>query len=184
MNILFSNLSFGRALDSVQDNPATRGMRLPSWKEDVIIKCQMPDENSKMTAPYLYVESRFGRVPWKETMIEMFSKKWQLIDISKNDEVKIEKVNKIHKICEQDKIINEKSIKETDNKVNKESSSKCDKYNNNFTVDDFKVDDFKKANKLYENSLTLSDNERNSIINNDSITKLIMYLHWLGYDFF
>lgn len=96
MKVLFSNLSFGRALDSVQDNPDTRGMRLPSWKEDVIIKCQMPDENSKMTAPYLYVESRFGRVPWKETMIEMFSKKWQLIDIKegtindicKNDEVK------------------------------------------------------------------------------------------------
>lgn len=186
MNILFSNLSFGRALDSVQDNPTTRGMRLPSWKEDVIIKCQIPDENSKMTAPYLYVESRFGRVPWKETMIEMFSKKWQLVDISKNDEVKIEKVNKIHKICEQDKIINEKTLKETDNKVNKEYTNskcdcskdckkKCDKYN-------FTVDDFKEATKLYENLPNLSDDERNSIIN--SIPSIIMYLHWLGYDFF
>lgn len=191
MNILFSNLSFGRALDSVQDNPVTRGMRLPSWKEDVIVKCQIPAEDSKMTAPYLYVESRFGRVPWKETMIEMFSKKWQLVDISKNDEVKIEKVNKIHKICEQDNIINEKSLKETDNKVNKESNGKCDcsqdckkkcdKYNN-FTVNDFTVDDFKKANKLYENLPNLSDDERDAMA--DCIPSLIMYLHWLGYDFF
>ena len=47
---------------------------------DVIIRVQKPDEHSKMTAPYLYVESRFGRVPWKETMIELFSDKWELVD--------------------------------------------------------------------------------------------------------
>lgn len=99
MKVLFSNLSFGRAFDSVQDNPDTRGMRLPSWKEDVIIRCQMPDENSKMTAPYLYVESRFGRVPWKETMIEMFSKEWQLVDIGKNDETKTELYEHINGNC-------------------------------------------------------------------------------------
>lgn len=99
MKVLFSNLSFGRVLDSVQDNPDTRGMRLPSWKEDVIIKCQMPDENSKMTAPYLYVESRFGRVPWKETMIEMFSKEWQLVDISKMMKQKLNVKFRITIIC-------------------------------------------------------------------------------------
>lgn len=179
MRVLFSNLSFGRALDYVQDNPTTHGMRLPSWKEDVVIKCQIPDKNSKMTAPYLYVESRFGCVPWKETMIEMFSKEWQLVDISKNDEVKIEKVNKLHKICKQDNIIDE-NLKEIDNKVNKEYCSQdckkrclheCDKYNN------FTVDDFKEVKKLYENLPNLSNNERNNI------SSLIMYLHLLGYDF-
>lgn len=54
-------------------------MRLPQWKEDVVIRAQYPDENSKMTAPYLYVESRFGKVPWKETMIELFAESWQVI---------------------------------------------------------------------------------------------------------
>ena len=54
-------------------------MRLPHWEEDVIIRAQYPDENSKMTAPYLYVESRFGKVPWKETMIELFSEKWEVV---------------------------------------------------------------------------------------------------------
>lgn len=34
---------------------------------------------TRMTAPYLYVESRFGKVPWKETMIELFSKDWEII---------------------------------------------------------------------------------------------------------
>lgn len=71
--------TFGKALDAVQNGNA-KGMRLPHWSDDVVIRVQYPDENSKMTAPYLYVESRFGLVPWKETMIELFSVKWELIE--------------------------------------------------------------------------------------------------------
>lgn len=71
------HLSFGKALEEVKKG---KGMRLPQWKEDVVIRVQYPDERSKMTAPYLYVESRFGRVPWKETMIELFSEDWQLVE--------------------------------------------------------------------------------------------------------
>ena len=79
-------LSFGRAFDRIKRASLNRSalgfkaMRLPQWKEDVKIKIQVPDENSKMTAPYLYVESRFGKVPWKETMIELFSNDWELTD--------------------------------------------------------------------------------------------------------
>lgn len=53
-------------------------VRRKVWQPDVKICTQFPDENSKMTAPYLYVESRFGRVPWKETMIEMFENDWMI----------------------------------------------------------------------------------------------------------
>ena len=194
MKILFSNLSFGRALDSVQDNPDTRGMRLPSWKEDVIIKCQMPDENSKMTAPYLYVESRFGRVPWKETMIEMFSKKWQLVDIREGTINDIRKNDEIETGC---KVQNNDNLKEkTNNKIDKD-------INNSITLEDVK-----EATKMYEfingncggsqeckkRCLHECDNKnlkfkkmngekvRDDSIN--SLANLIMYLHWLGYDFF
>ena len=69
-------MNFGNAFEEVKNG---RGMRLPNWKEDVVIRSQFPDENSKMTAPYLYVESRFGMVPWKETMIELFSEDWELV---------------------------------------------------------------------------------------------------------
>ena len=55
-------------------------MRLKSWKEDVYIKMQVPDEYSKMTHPYLYVTSRFGKVPWKETFVEMFSEDWEVVE--------------------------------------------------------------------------------------------------------
>ncbi|CUP39124.1 Protein of uncharacterised function (DUF2829) [[Eubacterium] contortum] len=71
-------LDFGTAFRMVKKYG--KGMRLPHWKEDVAIRVQHPDEHSKMTAPYLYVESRFGRVPWKETMIELFSEDWEIVD--------------------------------------------------------------------------------------------------------
>ena len=80
-NTRYTDLSFGLAFDMVRMDTENLGMRLPSWKEDVIVRVQMPDANSKMTAPYLYVESRKGRVPWKETMIELFSKEWGVVEI-------------------------------------------------------------------------------------------------------
>ena len=72
------SVDFGTALRMVKQYG--KGMRLPQWKPDVIIRAQFPDEHSKMTAPYLYVESRFGRVPWKETMIELFAENWEIVD--------------------------------------------------------------------------------------------------------
>ena len=71
------NRDFSTALEHVKQG---FGIRLPQWAEDVVIRCQRPDKHSKMTAPYLYVESRFGNVPWKETMIEMFAGNWDLVD--------------------------------------------------------------------------------------------------------
>ena len=76
LKIIGEKLNFGTAFAFVKEGG---GMRLPSWSEDVVIRAQFPDEHSKMTAPYLYVESRFGRVPWKETMIELFSEEWQTV---------------------------------------------------------------------------------------------------------
>jgi len=70
-------MNFGEAFEQVKKG---KSMRLPQWKEDVRIRAQYPDRNSSMTAPYLYVESRFGAVPWKETMIELFSEKWEIAD--------------------------------------------------------------------------------------------------------
>ena len=72
-----SGVSFGLALEAMKKG---KGARLPKWSEDVIIRAQFPDKHSKMTAPYLYVESRFGRVPWKETMIELFSDEWEIVE--------------------------------------------------------------------------------------------------------
>jgi len=69
-------MNFGQAIEAMKKG---KSAKLPQWSEDVRIKAQFPDENSKMTAPYLYVESRFGNVPWKETMIELFSEDWVVV---------------------------------------------------------------------------------------------------------
>jgi hypothetical protein len=71
------DMNFGQALEAVKRGGA---MRLPSWFSDVEIRAQFPDEHSKMTAPYLYVVSRHELVPWKETMIELFSEEWEIKD--------------------------------------------------------------------------------------------------------
>lgn len=68
-------MNFGEAFEQVKKGA---GMRLPKWNDDVVMKAQYPDEYSKMTAPYLYVESRYGRVPWIATMIELFSEEWEV----------------------------------------------------------------------------------------------------------
>lgn len=70
-----TNLPFERALEALK-----RGWmaRLPHWSEDVRIVLQRPDENSKMTYPYLYVESRYGCVPWKETNVELLCESWEV----------------------------------------------------------------------------------------------------------
>lgn len=71
------NQTFGAAIDASKTG---KTFRLPSWQEDVFISLQVPDEHSKMTAPYLYVTSRFGRVPWIPTMIEILSEKWSIVE--------------------------------------------------------------------------------------------------------
>ncbi|PFB24149.1 Thoeris anti-defense Tad2 family protein [Bacillus cereus] len=70
-------MNFGQAFEEVKKG---KGMRLPQWSPDVVIRAQFPDEHSKMTAPYLYVESRFGKVPWKETNIELFAGNWEVVE--------------------------------------------------------------------------------------------------------
>ena len=67
-------MNFGQAFNEIREGQ--HGMRLPNLSEDVIVKSQIPDAHSKMSAPYLYVESRFGRVPWKETYVELYSNDW------------------------------------------------------------------------------------------------------------
>ena len=68
--------SFSDAIHFMEDGEK---IRLPKWSPDVFIAIQKPDEHSKMTAPYFYVTSRFGMVPWIPTMIEMFSKEWNIV---------------------------------------------------------------------------------------------------------
>ena len=192
-NTRYTDLSFGLAFDMVRMDTENLGMRLPSWKEDVVVRIQMPDANSKMTAPYLYVESRFGRVPWKETMIELFSIEWTVVEIREGTINDNRKNDEIETGC---KVQNNDNLKEKTN-------NKIDDIINSITPEDVK-----EATAMYEfingncggsqeckkRCLHECDNKnlkfkkmngekvRDDSIN--SLANLIMYLHWLGYDFF
>lgn len=82
-------MKFGIALTMLQDG-LCEGIRLPKWDDSVVIKMQTPDTNSKMTHPYLYVESRYGCVPWKETMVELFAENWELVNPVDTTNVEVE----------------------------------------------------------------------------------------------
>ena len=68
--------TFGCVLNALKNGMSAR---LPHWKPDVRIMLQVPDEHSKMTHAYLYVESRFGCVPWVVTQVELLSEEWEVI---------------------------------------------------------------------------------------------------------
>jgi len=74
-----SKQSFSDAFETLRkDEYNELFMRLPNWNPRTRIRIQYPDENSKMTAPYLYVDSAKGKVPWKENMIELFDNNWEV----------------------------------------------------------------------------------------------------------
>lgn len=72
-----SGLTFGLAIEAAKKG---YGFRLPQWSPEVNIRLQVPDEHSKMTAPYLYVTSRFGCVPWNPTQIEILAEDWEVVE--------------------------------------------------------------------------------------------------------
>ena len=68
-----ANMRFSEALAIMDDGGS---VRIDKWEPDVFISVQQPNELSKMTAPYFYVTSRFGMVPWNPTQIEMLTEVW------------------------------------------------------------------------------------------------------------
>lgn len=143
--VTMKGLSFGKAFDYIKDIAKRRanspnewciyGMRLPKWSSDVVIKVQYPDKYSKMTAPYLYVESRFGRVPWKETNIELFDDTWEVVKFegpwNKPNSKASKSVNDIKDTIIKD-IANAntgKCVKECSNQKEKSNCCNCNKVN-------------------------------------------------------
>ena len=79
LKLYYENISLGEAIMQLQAEGNDHSyMRIKKWSEDVKVKIQWPDEHSKMTAPYLYVESRYGKVPWVPTQIEMLTEVYDI----------------------------------------------------------------------------------------------------------
>ena len=80
-------MNFGKAIEEMKagENVARRG-----WNgKGIFIAIQNPDENSKMSIPYIYIdttglstdnpEAQKARVPWLASQTDMLSEDWQLV---------------------------------------------------------------------------------------------------------
>ena len=72
-------LGFGIAFDFLTENPEF-GMRLPCWGDDRVIRIQVPDENSFMTHPYLYIETEHENIPFVVDYMSLFSNEWKIVE--------------------------------------------------------------------------------------------------------
>jgi len=75
--------SFGWALDQLREG---RVVYRDGWNgKGMWLKLQIPDENSKMTLPYIYIEYPQGhqsypngcRVPWLASQTDLLSNDWR-----------------------------------------------------------------------------------------------------------
>lgn len=80
-------MNFGEALTGLK---AGKAMARRGWNgKGIFIKAQFPDENSKMTAPYIYIDSSGLQtsnpdapkncVPWLASQTDMFAEDWQIV---------------------------------------------------------------------------------------------------------
>lgn len=67
-------MNFGQALKALQ-----QGHRVArsGWHEKgVYLELQVPNEHSKMTLPYIFMETGSHRVPWVPSQTDILSEDW------------------------------------------------------------------------------------------------------------
>ena len=69
--------TFGVALQAMK---CGKGARRPLFSPGVVIRAQFPDECSKMTAPYFYIECIDGCVPMVPCNGDLFAEDWEIVD--------------------------------------------------------------------------------------------------------
>lgn len=79
-------MDFGYALNALREGKA---VRRKNWNgKGMDLKLQVPDEHSKMTLPYVYIEYPVGhpaypegsRVPWLASQTDLLMDDWELAD--------------------------------------------------------------------------------------------------------
>jgi hypothetical protein len=80
-------MNFGMALAELKDG---RKLARAGWNgKSIFIKLQRPDEYSKMTAPYIYIDTTElqtdnvaepkSRVPWLASQTDMLADDWDIV---------------------------------------------------------------------------------------------------------
>lgn len=80
------NFGFGTALSYLKSG---KKLQRSGWNgKSMWIKAQFPDEHSKMTHPYLYIEYPSGhpaypngsRVPWLASQTDLMAEDWSIVE--------------------------------------------------------------------------------------------------------
>lgn len=80
-------MNFGEAIKAIKDGEK---VQRKGWNgKGIFIKMQVPDENSKMTSPYIYIDTTGlqtdnkdapkSLVPWLASQTDMLADDWQII---------------------------------------------------------------------------------------------------------
>ena len=80
-------MNFGQAIEALKTG---KKMAREGWNGNgIFIELQIPDENSKMTHPYIFIDTTGldtqntkapkNRVPWLASQTDMLSEDWQIV---------------------------------------------------------------------------------------------------------
>jgi len=81
-------MNFGEAITALK---AGKKCARQGWNGNgIFIELQVPNEHSKMTQPYIFIDTRHlkttnpaapkGRVPWLASQTDMLSEDWEVVD--------------------------------------------------------------------------------------------------------
>lgn len=74
-------MNYGSVLQALQDADDVKAARAGWNGKGQWVGIQKPDENSKMTVPYLYLRTVNGDfVPWVPSQTDQLANDWELID--------------------------------------------------------------------------------------------------------
>ena len=82
-------MDFGQALTELKNG---NRVKRKGWNGDgIFLALQIPDKNSKMTQPYIYIDTLGlktnnpnapkGRVPWLASQTDMLAEDWEVINV-------------------------------------------------------------------------------------------------------
>lgn len=74
-------MNFGQALEALKNDSSAKVQRSGWNGKGMWLGLQIPDENSKMGMPYIYLSTVDGKlVPWNPNNIDMLAEDWQIAD--------------------------------------------------------------------------------------------------------
>ena len=82
-------MNFGQALIELKNG---NRVKRKGWNGDgIFLALQVPDKNSKMTQPYIYIDTLGlktnnpnapkGRVPWLASQTDMLTEDWEVVNV-------------------------------------------------------------------------------------------------------